>query len=325
MMFQNSSYFYSLILHCMPEKSQQRTDTTHTIDHALCTKCELCVKICPSGIIIRDENEVIHFREDRIDICIKCGHCMAMCETGAIAIEGLSYEDNFRPLPRTMINYETFNEFLVSRRSVRLFRDKPVSGEILQKIIDILATAPFGVHPDNVEITIVNDKKVIEQAVPYMSKIYIQLSKILNVPFLGWALTKTMPKETSNTLLNFIMPHIKKGLYDTSTGIDDITREAPCIIIFHARKGAEEHTVDGHIYLSWSLLAAHSLGLGATAIGLIGPAINQSKPLRQMFKIPAENEVVESMIVGYPKFQFKRAIVRPRKNVTFISPSPQKE
>jgi ferredoxin len=64
---------------------------------------------------------------------------------------------------------------------------------------------------------------------------------------------------------------------------------------------------------------AHSLGLGATAIGLIGPAINQSKPLRQLFRIPEGNEVVESMIAGYPKFPFKRAIVRPRTKVTFIS------
>jgi nitroreductase len=112
---------------------------------------------------------------------------------------------------------------------------------------------------------------------------------------------------------------VNKGLYDSSTGIDDITRNAPAIILFHANKGAEEHTVDAHIYLTYSLLAAHSLGLGAAAIGLIGPAINQSKPLRKLFKIPDGNEIVESMIVGYPKLQFKRAIVRPRTKVTFIS------
>ncbi|TRZ74459.1 MAG: hypothetical protein D4R97_04100 [Bacteroidetes bacterium] len=68
-----------------------------------------------------------------------------------------------------------------------------------------------------------------------------------------------------------------------------------------------------------AILAAHSLGLGATAIGLIGPAINQSNPLRRLFRIPEWNEVVESMITGYPKFPFKRAIVRPRNKVTFIT------
>ena len=165
----------------------------------------------------------------------------------------------------------------------------------------------------------VNDKELIRKAVPYMSKMYLQLAKILKMPGLGWLMLRTMPKEVSNTLVNFIVPHINKGLYDSSTGIDDIARNAPALILFHAPKGAEEHTVDTHIYLAYSLLAAHSLGLGASAIGLIGPAINQSKPLRRMFCIPQGNEVVESMIVGYPKFPFKRAIVRPRTKVTFIS------
>jgi nitroreductase len=117
-------------------------------------------------------------------------------------------------------------DFLLARRSVRIFKDKPVPVEVLQKIIDAIATAPFGVNPQN---------------------------------------------------------------------------------------------VDAHIYLTYSLLAAHSLGLGASAIGLIGPAINQSKPLRRLFRIPEGNEVVESMIAGYPKFPFKRAIVRPRTKVAFIS------
>jgi len=293
--------------------------TSHKIDLSLCTGCELCITICPAAILSKNEEKEILFQADKVELCIRCGHCMAMCETSAISIEGLSYETNFRPLPPTNWNHAAFMDFLLARRSVRIFKDNPVPVEVLQKIIDTVATAPFAVNPENVEITVVNDKKVIEKALPYMSKMYIQLAKILKVPFLSWLILRSMPKEVSNTLVNFIGPHVKKGLYDSSTGTDDITRNAPVLILFHAKKGAEEHTVDAHIYLTYSLLAAHSLGLGATAIGLIGPAVNQSKPLRRLFRIPEGNEVVESMIAGYPKFPFKRAIVRPKTKVTFIS------
>ena len=303
----------------MTTSPELKPATSHHIDNSLCTICDLCITICPSAILAKNAEKKIYFQADRVDLCIKCGHCMAMCETAAISIEGLSYETNFRPLPQTNWNYAAFMDFLLTRRSVRIFRDEPVPVEVLQKIIDTVATAPFAVNPENVEITIVNDKKVIEKALPYMSKMYIQLAKILKVPFLSWLILRSMPKEVSNTLVNFIGPHVKKGLYDSSTGTDDITRNAPVLILFHAKKGAEEHTVDAHIYLTYSLLAAHSLGLGATAIGLIGPAVNQSKPLRRLFRIPEGNEVVESMIAGYPKFPFKRAIVRPRTKVTFIS------
>jgi ferredoxin len=291
----------------------------HTIDHVVCTDCALCVAICPAGILSRDENKKIYFRAGRVDICIKCGHCMAMCEAGAIQIDGLSYEYNFRPLPQTTLDNEAFMDFLLTRRSVRFFKDKPVLKELLQKIVDSLSTAPFGVDPGNVEITVVNDKEMIEKAWPYMSKMYIQLAKILKTPFVGWIFRLIIPKEALNTLINFIIPHVDKGLYDYSTGIDDITRNAPAMILFHSKKDAAEHTADAYIYLTYAMLAAHSLGLGAAAIGLIGPPINQSKALREMFKIPEGNEVVESLIVGYPKYSFKRAIVRPRTKVTWIS------
>jgi hypothetical protein len=37
-----------------------------------------------------------------------------------------------------------------------------------------------------------------------------------------------------------------------------------------------------------------------------------------MFKIPEENEVVASMILGYPKFKYKRAIQRQLKSITWL-------
>jgi nitroreductase/ferredoxin len=308
----------------MENEMVMKQGSSHAIDGMLCTRCDLCVIICPAGIPARNESKEVYFRPEKADVCIRCGHCMAMCEAGAISIEGVSSVTDFIPLPSSSLTHEMFMDFLVSRRSVRVFKDKPVPSELLQKIVDALSTAPFGVHPGNVGITVVNDRELIGKAFPCMAKVYRQLGAVLRIPFIGWLLLKTMPKETANTLLNFIAPHIKKGMYDGSSGIDDITRDAPAIILFHAPKGAEEHTVDAHICLTFALLAAHSLGLGATAIGLIGPAVNQSKPLRKMFRIPAGNEVVESMIVGYPRFPFKKAIVRPRTKVMFISPEPEK-
>ena len=303
----------------MTNTNMTSSGITHKIDPLLCTNCKLCVIICPAMILAQNEKKEVYFTQDRISICIKCGHCMAMCESSAISIEGLSYKTNFRPLPESFWNETDFFNFLLARRSVRVFKDKPVPVELLQKIVDAIATAPFGVHPDNVEITVVSDKKVIEKAWPYMSKFYMQLAKILRIPLVGWFFRRYLPKEAVDTLMNFIIPHVDKGLYDSSTGIDDITRNAPALILFHGRKEAGEHTADAHIYLTYAMLAAHSLGLGATVIGLIGPPIDPMKKLRQIFKIPEGNEVVGSLIVGYPKYLFKKAIVRPRTKVNYIS------
>jgi nitroreductase len=242
---------------------------------------------------------------------------MAICSKSSIRIEGISYEENLPPLPANPIHYDEFMKFLMTRRSVRHFLDRPVPTDVLRKIADAIALAPFGVAPDNTEMTIIADRNRIQQAMPEISKMYLQLGKVLKFPLMRWLFRRMMPRDEGNTLLDFLLPHIQKGLYDYTKG-DDISRNAPAMILFHAAKGAEERKPDAMICTTYAFLAAHSLGLGATVIGLIGPGINRSNKLKKLFRIPFENEVIQTVIVGYPKLNFKRAIVRHGKRVTIL-------
>jgi hypothetical protein len=99
---------------------------------------------------------------------------------------------------------------------------------------------------------------------------------------------------------------------------DTLTRGAPSMLVFHAHREAEGRTADGWIALTYGLLAAHALGLGAAAIGLVPPAIERSPELRAIFEIPAENQVLASMIVGYPRYPFWKSIRPELANVNWI-------
>jgi nitroreductase len=112
--------------------------------------------------------------------------------------------------------------------------------------------------------------------------------------------------------LAFRLPDMKAGKGDT------ITRGAPSMLVFHAHWEAEGRTADGWIALTYGLLAAYALGLGATAIGLVPPAIERSPELREVFEIPPENQVLASMIAGYPRHHFRRGIRRKLENVNWI-------
>jgi hypothetical protein len=63
------------------------------------------------------------------------------------------------------------------------------------------------------------------------------------------------------------------------------------------------------------MLAAHSFGLGTTMIGVVAPAIDQSKELRAKLGIPEQNECLISLIVGHPAHEFRRTIPREFKSV----------
>jgi hypothetical protein len=66
------------------------------------------------------------------------------------------------------------------------------------------------------------------------------------------------------------------------------------------------------------MLAAHSLGLGATMIEIIPAAINKVKEVRNIFQIPEENEAVMSVIIGYPKYKYKRAVKRAMHDTDWV-------
>ncbi len=287
------------------------------IDYSECKSCRLCINVCPSKILDVNEDKQTYFREERKHICLECGHCMAVCSTQAITVNSMTYENDFELITENTVDYSKFHNFLKTRRSVREFKNKPVEKEKLQQIIEAVSTAPFGAQDDGIQISIITDKKIISEALPLMSQFYNQLVNWFKNPMMRFIIKKKVEIETYNTISKHLMPMAKIGHYNLEN-YNAITRDAPAILIFHAKPEAEEHTEDAHICNTIAMLAAHSLGLGAAIIGLIGPAVNKSQELKKMFKIPKENEVITSLIIGYPKYKYLYTLKRNRHKVNYI-------
>jgi nitroreductase/NAD-dependent dihydropyrimidine dehydrogenase PreA subunit len=294
-------------------------DMAHSVNLETCKKCGLCAEVCPNQIMEWAPEKELGFRADRIPLCIQCGHCMAVCPTQSITAGGLSYEKDFFDLPMGGLGECDFFNFLSSRRSVRNFQDKPVPKEMLQRIIDAVALAPMGLPPHKVEVTVAQNRAVIKKALPHLMKLYGDLNKWMKNPLVQFFMKRKMNQETFNTLKNHVVPVMEKGLPEMKEkGRDIFTRGAPALLLFHAHRDSENHTEDVQIALTYGLLAAHALGLGAAAIGLIPAAVERNRDLRKLFQIPGENEVLASMIVGYPKVSFQRGIKRELARVSWI-------
>ena len=287
---------------------------THSVDLATCKKCHLCAEVCPAGIIQADETA--RFLQDRVPLCIRCGQCMAACPTKSIAIEGLSYERDFFELPQRQEGWqEAFCGLVSSRRSIRKFQDRPVPRELLEKIARAITFAPPGFTPLTVELTVVNNRELIRSAVPLMAEMYDGLLKMQANPFMRPIFKLMVGKETYHVLSEHVLPLMKVRMPALKAGSEDtIARGAPAMILFHA----PAHNEDIFIALAFGLLAAHSVGLGACAIGLIPPAINRNPKLKKMFQIPEGNLVLSSMVLGYPKYKYTWGIKRSPAGLTYI-------
>ncbi|HRW83887.1 MAG TPA: nitroreductase family protein [Bacteroidales bacterium] len=290
-----------------------------TIDDSLCTKCRVCAEICPNGIF-RTENDHTFIRHERVQLCVSCGQCMAACPENAIRVGGLDYNRDFFDLPDDADADVHFDKLIQSRRSVRAFKDMPVPREKLEKIVSAVKFAPPSFPPIKTALTVVQNRQLIRESLPHMVTLYENLLKGLKHPVIKYFIKREVGPYRMRTVRNHIVPMFRIKLPFMKEGTEDaITRNAPAMILFHAEKESENYRTDICIALTYAILKAHSLGLGATVIELIPPAVEKSPHLKKLFHIPDQNEVVAAMILGYPKFKYKKAINRQLNGVTWIN------
>jgi nitroreductase len=244
---------------------------------------------------------------------------MAVCPSKAIVVEGLAYEHDLYPLPHGAVEHLPFMEMIRTRRAIRVFKDQPVPKHALDQITRAIALAPPGFTPLKTEIVVVQDTDVIRQALPAMISVYEHLVSAMDHPIARLFIRRKVGAAKFRTLQRHVVPLMRNRLPELKLGVEDtITRSAPAMIIFHADRHAENYESDIFIAMTYAFLAAHALGLGATAIDLIPPAIENDRGLRKLFSIPDGNVVVAAVILGYPKYRYQRGILRELKRVTWI-------
>ena len=289
-----------------------------SVDQETCSKCGMCATICATKAIDYFKDEFPTRNSERPEICIQCGQCMAVCPTGSITIAGLVPKDLFN-LPEHTLDYPALFNLMSTRRSIRHFKDKPVPRELLEKIINAAAQAPMGFPPHKTHITVVQDRSTIVKMLPLITKLYEDMVGWMKNPLIRFTIKRQTTPETFATINNHLIPLLLKRLPEMKrAGSDEITWGAPALMLFHAERLAESHTIDACIALTYAFLTAHALGLGVTVSGLLPPAITQTAKLRKMLNIPENHEVVCGMMIGYPRYRYQRAIKRPFASVNWV-------
>jgi nitroreductase/NAD-dependent dihydropyrimidine dehydrogenase PreA subunit len=294
---------------------------TISVNQLTCKKCILCTEVCPNKILIKNESNEIVFRTDRVALCFKCGQCMAVCPTKSIKVNGLSYETDFFELPQNgSDDYEkSFYNMIHTRRAIRNFKDKPVPGELLEKIVEAISFAPPGFPPLKIKIIVIQNTLLIRNALPIMIKFYDKLVVIMKKPMYRYFIKKETGEKKFKTLQEHLIPLLISRLPELKNGTEDtITRNAPAMILFLADKNEEDISQDTSVAATYGMLATHSLGLGGSIMDLIPPAINKDEELKKLFCIPDNHEIVTSLIIGYPKYKYQRGIIRNLKSVKWI-------
>lgn len=278
------------------------------LDKEKCIECGLCKTVCPMALFEKKDGNII-FVDSADKLCVKCGHCIAACPVDAISI----YELHLNKHPKLSGNKPEINEFmqtLLSRRSIRHFKNKPVEDEKIEKIVEAVSTAPCGGSVASAGICIINGREKIDPMIPPIMEFFRKFNDNLKGGVSKIFMRTILGKDKFKALQDF-SPLMDKMLYIYDhKKRDTITYGAPLLMIFHAPKTSISGEEDAVIACTYAMLAAHVQGLGTTMIGMIPPYLERNINEKRRLNIPDDNKVSLSLIAGYTDLKFSRGIER---------------
>jgi nitroreductase len=225
-------------------------------------------------------------------------------------------DDRFAELPDAPFGYDELLDFLKLRRSIRVFKDRPVERELIDKILEAAATAPMGMPPHSTEALVIDRRDELDLLLKELVHDYSFMVKGFSNPIGRLLIRLTAGAEQYHVLKEYIFDVVKYAneAYELD-GSDRYMHHAPALLIFHGNRRALSPEENAHLVCHHAMLAAVALGLGTTIIGLIPPIVDRSKSLRERYGIPQENRVMSALIVGYPKYRYRKSIRRDLANV----------
>ncbi len=270
-----------------------------TVNKEKCTQCNACVESCPISLFKNQEGkaypEIPEANEKR---CIYCGHCEAVCPTGALTLipsietgkESIDIVSNLNPTE--------LGAYFKSRRSIRKFKSRPVERKTIEQVMEIVRYAPTGTNRQMNQWTVVSNPEIIKQladsTVEWMKQV-----------------VQSNPEMAARLGMRMIIAAHTRGF-------DVICHNAPQLIIAHTPASYGIGSKDAVIGTSHLELLLPSFGLGGCWAGYLMLALQQYPEAKKLIGLDDTSTVHAALMVGFPKYKYKRIPARKEANVNWL-------
>lgn len=272
--------------------------TLFSIDSKKCKRDGTCVAECPMQIIeLKDKTAVPTPVADAQKLCINCGHCVAVCPYGAFSLTTMPAHECPPIDKKKLPSFQQLDHLIRSRRSVRVYKDKPVSNKTIATLIDTARYAPTGKNTQTIHWLVINGRenthKLAEMVIDWMRHL----------------INKKDPLAAAFGM--------KRIVLNWDKGYDGILRGAPALIIAHAPKEYRGALTDSTIALTTLELAAFANGLGTCWAGFFNIAAFIWPPLQAALDLPTGHGNFGAMMIGHAKHSFHRQPKRLEARITW--------
>ncbi len=284
-----------------------------SINQHKCTKCGICRIQCPACFTSAEDRVVIR---DNAKRCIACGHCVALCPADAIKHQYLpAHRFSLRPAFSEVIA-RGFEDLVRVRRSHRHFEQRPISDDILSKILDCCRFSPTGVNAQEVCVKVVRTPNRVRRIARLTVNHFVEAVERLAQEM---AALEAAHKPIPESLRRAYNRNARYGQMGVSfeKGFDPVFHNAPVVLMFHAPTSSPTPKDDCIIAAHTVVLYAELLGLGSCYIGLFTRAATESSDILKALELPVEHRIYTTLILGYPALKFLKIPPRAPFRITW--------
>ena len=275
-----------------------------TIDQSTCTRCNLCVRVCPARVIQR--GPVVSARP-----CIDCGHCVAVCP--AAAVSPVDCDAATVTPPGAKISAEDMLGLLSLRRSGREYRPEPVAREHLEALIRAASLAPSAHNGRPVRAYVYTEPAALGLIRGKVMAFYRKYARILRTPGLNLVgCTMGFKPRELRALASALA-----DLSDPAATEDRLFYNAPALLIFGSRRTDAMTVADGWLAAANATVYAETIPLGTCINGYLSSAANGSRAVREALGLPRKEHVIAALTLGYPAVNYARPAPRETMSVTW--------
>ncbi len=289
-----------------------------SIDPAKCTKCGFCIDECPNYVFallsVAGGGTEISVRYP--DQCCKCDHCVAICPADAITDDEMPLE-KFQNLPAAGIPPEQIKNFLLSRRSIRAFKETPVPKDVVEQLIEAAIHAGCASNGQTERFIVIQDRKALAE----LERLVVEVVWKAGLKYLGNSLGRRIlqMKVGHDMVRQWSAYHriIKNRTKDNQLA-GMVFRNAPMVIVSQGLRANVDSYVNCALASRNMEIMAKSLGLGTCWIGFLAAAAQRSRKIGRFLGIPDDRNVYSAIMVGYPKHQYQKSIPRKAREVRWM-------
>jgi nitroreductase len=207
---------------------------------------------------------------------------------------------------------QIYRDIVLSRRSIRQYKDTPVPRAMIEQIIDLARHSPTAGNDQNVGYIVVTERDLIRQTAGsifgFADRLYGRLQ--------SWPVRLFM--KATGLAKNRYMQRMDYARELTADGRDIILHNAPALLLIHGPAKGVFICDNCSIAAANIINYANALGLGTCFIGFMTLALRFSKSLRRKMNVPKNRKVYASLVMGYPAYVHARTASRKKGDVTWI-------